>query len=106
MPLPNSTRLVDTSKAGKTIILFCVLGSFLLLSGFHLVLVVESMMTGMHSWSAKMSASSKLTFISALITRCFAVECKVRPVLMYLRNPILMTRCVSNLLKVTHVWSD
>ena len=101
MPLPNPTRLVDISKAGKTIVLSCTLGSFLLPSKLHLLVVVESVMTEMHSWSAKMSASFRLTFISALITRCFIVKCKIRPVLTYLRNPILATQWVSNLLKVT-----
>ena len=63
-------------------------------------------MIGIHSWSAKISASFRLTCISTLITRCFTVECKIRPVLTYLRNPILATRWVSNLLKVTQVRSD
>jgi len=106
VPLPNPTRLVDRLKAEKTIVLSCVVGSFLLPSGLRLLLEVESVMIGMHSWSAKMSGPFKLTIISALITRCFVVECKVRPVLTYLRNPILATRWVSNLLTVTQVRSD
>ena len=100
------TRLVDRSKAGETIGMSCVLGSFLFPSGRRLLLLIDSVMIGMNSWSAKMSASFRLTFISALITRYFAVECKVRPVLTYLRNRILATRWVSNLLKVAHVRSD
>ena len=106
VPLPNPTRFVDISKLGKTIVLSCVVDFFLLPSGRRLLLVVEYVMIGMHSWSAKISASFRWTFISALITRCLAVTCKVRPVLTYLRNPILATRWVSNLLKVTQVRSD
>ena len=53
-----------------------------------------------------MSASFGLTFVSALITRCFVVECEIRPVLTYLWKRILATRCVPNLLKVTQVRSD
>ena len=54
-----------------------VVGSFLLPSGLHLLLEVESVVEEMHFWSAKMSTLFRLTIISALITRCFAVECKV-----------------------------
>ena len=104
--LPNPTRLVKTSKAGKTIVLSFVLEYFLLPSGLRLLLVVDSMMIWMYSWSAKMSALFGLTFVSALITRCFVVEFKVRLVLTYLKNPILATRWVSNLSKVTQVRSD
>ena len=105
LPLPKPTCLVDKSKAGKTMVLSCVSGSFLLPSGLRLLLVVDSMMIWMYSWSAKMSALFGLTFVSALITRCFVVECKVRLVLTYLKNPILATRWVSNLSKVTQVRS-
>ena len=63
-------------------------------------------MIGMHYFRTGMSSSFSFTFINALITRCFAVECKVRPVLMYLRKPILATRWVSNVLKVTQVRRD
>ena len=69
-----------------------VVGSFLLPSGLRLLLEVEYVVEGMHFWSAKMSTLFRLAIISALITRCFVVECKVRPVLTYLRNPILATR--------------
>ena len=103
--LPNPTRLIDKSIAGKTIVLSCVLVSFLLPSGIHLLLVEEYVMTGMNSWSAKMSIIFRLTFISSLTSRCFVVECKVRLVLTYLKNPILATRWVSNLSKVTQVRS-
>ena len=63
-------------------------------------------MIGMYYFSAEMSSSFSFTFINALITRCFAEECKVRPVLTYLRKPILATRWVSNLLKFTKVRRD
>ena len=53
-----------------------------------------------------MSDSFRSTFISAFVTRLFVVECKVRPVLTYLRKPILATRWVENLLKVTRVRRD
>ena len=53
-----------------------------------------------------MSTSFNFTCMNVLITRFLAVECKVRPVLTYLRNPILVTRWVSNLLKVTRVRRD
>ena len=74
--------------------------------GKALLLEAESEMIGIYSWSAEMSSSFRLTCISALMTRCFAVECKARLVLTYLRNPILATRWVSNLLKVTQVRRD
>ena len=98
--MPSPTRLDDRSKAGKTIVLSCVVGSFLFLSGSRLLLGTDSEMIGMHSWSTKMSASFNFTCVSALIARCLAVESKVRLVLTYLRNPIIATRWVSNLLKV------
>ena len=44
--------------------------------------------------------------MSVLITRFFAVEWSVRPVLTYLKKPILATRCVENMLKFTHVRRD
>ena len=56
-----------------------------------------------HSLSAVMSFSFSLTFTRAFITLCFAVECSVRPVLIYFRKPMLATRCVENLLKFTQV---
>ena len=105
-PLPNPTRLVDRSKAGKRIVFSFVVGSFLFPSGRRLLFEAESKMTGIHSWSVKMSGSFIFTYMSALITRCLAVEYKVRPVLTYLRNPILATRWLSNLLKITQVRRD
>ena len=52
------------------------------------------------------SAKMWVSFSFTLITRCFAVECKVKPVLTYFRNPILASRSVENLLKVSQVLGD
>ena len=62
--------LVDRSKAGKTIVFSFVVGSFLFPSGSRLLFETESEMTGIHSWSAKMSDSFNFTCMSTLITRC------------------------------------
>ena len=67
-------------------VLLGVMGSFLFPSRRCLLLKVSSEMIGMHYLSAEMSSSFSLTFISALITRCFAVECKIRPLLTYLKK--------------------
>ena len=56
-----------------------------------------------HSFSVLMSFSFKSPFMRALITLYFSVEWTVRPVLIYLRNPMLATRYVENLLKFTQV---
>ena len=48
-PLPNTTRLVDKSKVGKTIVLSFVVGSFIFPSSRRLLFEVESEMTGIHS---------------------------------------------------------
>ena len=88
-PLPNPTRLTNRSKARETIVLSFVVGSFLFPSGRRLLFEVESEMPGIQSWSARMSGSFNSTCMSALTTRCLAVECKVRPVLTYFRNPVL-----------------
>ena len=55
LPLPNPTRLVDKSKMEKTIVLSCVLGSFLLPSGLRLLLVGRSVVSGIYTRSTEMS---------------------------------------------------
>ena len=50
-----------------------------------------------------MSDLFRSTFNSAFVARFFAVECKARPVLTYLRKSILANRWVENLLQVTQV---
>ena len=100
LPFSKPTRFVDRSKAGNTMVLFCVSGYFLLPSVLRLFLEVVFLVMEVHSWRVIMSVSFRSTFISALITRFFAVEWSVRPVLTYLRKPLLATRCVENLLKL------
>ena len=106
LPFPKTTRFVDRSKAGTIMVLFYVSGSFLLPLGLRLLIEVVFLVTDVHSWSAVISVSFRSTFISALVTRCFAVEGSVRYALTYFRKPMLATRCVENLLKFAHVRKD
>ena len=52
-----------------------------------------------YSLSIVVSFSFRSTFTRVLISLCFTVGWSVRPVLMYLRKPMLATRCVENLLR-------
>ena len=50
-----------------------------------------------------MSSSVRSTFISAEVILFFVTYCNVRPVLTYLRNPILASRWVKNLFNVSRM---
>ena len=63
LPLPKPTCFVDKSKAGNMMV------SFLMPSELCLLLEVESVVTEMHSFSAMMLVSVRLTFIRAFVTR-------------------------------------
>ena len=108
LPFPKPTRFVDRSKAGNTMVLIFVSGSFLLPSVLRLLLELGFLVTEVYSCSSVMLVSFRSTFIRELVTRCFAFEWSVGPVLAYFRKPMLVTRCVKILLKFTHVrrnWS-
>ena len=103
LPFPKPECFVDGSKSGNMIVLVGVSKSFLLSSVLSLLLDVGFLIAEVYYWSAVISVSFRSTFMSALITRLFAVEWSVMPVLTYLRKPMLATRCVDNLLTFTHV---
>ena len=57
----------------------------------RLLLEVVLLVTEVHFWIVVVSLSFRSSFIRALITRCFAVEWSVRPVLTYFRKTMLAT---------------
>ena len=106
LPFPKPTLFLDKPKARNTMVFFAYRGLFYYHRGCVFLLEVGFLVMEMHYWSAVISVSFRSTFIRALVTRCFAVEWSVRPVLTYFRKPMLATRCVEILLKFTHVRRD
>ena len=82
------------------------LGSFLLSSGFRLLVEFKIVLLETHFLSAIPLFSVRSKFVRALMTGCFAVEWSVSPVMMYFRKLMLVTRWVENLLKVVQVRRD
>ena len=105
-PFTNPFLFVDKSKEGNAIRWWISVASFSCPSGLCLLLWLWIMSSPMVFWNAMKCSLVRSTFISIDDTLFFAMYWSVRPVLMYLRNPILASRWVENILKLSHVLKD
>ena len=103
-PFTNSILFVDKSKEGNAIRWWISVASFSCPSGLCFLLWLWIMSSPMVFWNAMKCSLVRSTFISADNTLFFVMYWSVRPVLMYLRNPILASRWVENILKLSHVF--